>query len=74
MNITVRVTPNAKKPEVTEIAPGEFKVRVDAKPHDGKANIRLIEILASYFNVPFGAIGIIKGVTGREKVIEILGR
>jgi uncharacterized protein YggU (UPF0235/DUF167 family) len=55
------------------MAPAEFKVRVNAKPVDGAANIRLIEILAEHFNVPFGAIRIISGATSREKVIEILG-
>ncbi len=71
MRITIRVSPNAKKPEVSEISPGNFKVRVNAKPVDGAANIRLIEILAEHFNVPFGAIRIVSGATSKEKVIEI---
>ena len=73
MRIKVRVSTNAKKAEVLETATGEFKVRVNAKPVDGAANIRLIEILAEHFNVPFGAIRIISGATSREKVIEIVG-
>jgi uncharacterized protein (TIGR00251 family) len=81
MRIKVRVTTNAKKAEVIETGEArgeisearEFKVRVNAKPVDGAANIRLIEILAEHFNVPFGAIRIISGATSREKVIEIVG-
>ena len=73
MRIKVRVSTNAKKAEVLETATGEFKVRVNAKAVDGAANIRLIEILAEHFNVPFGAIRIISGATSREKVIEIVG-
>lgn len=71
MRIRIRVSPSAKKAEVIEIAPGEYRVRVNAKPVDGAANIRLIEILAEHFKVPFGAIRIISGATSREKVIEI---
>lgn len=74
MRIKIKTQPGAKKAEVLETATGEFKVRVNAKPVDGAANIRLIEILAEHFNVPFGAIRIISGATSREKVIEILGR
>lgn len=72
MKIKIRVTPNAKKAEVIELAPGDFKVRVNAKPVDGAANIRLLEIVAEHFKVPFGAIRIISGATSREKVIEII--
>jgi uncharacterized protein len=49
----------------------QYKVKVDAKAVDGKANIRLIEILAEHFDVPFGAIRIISGATSKEKVIEV---
>jgi uncharacterized protein len=67
----VRVSPNAKKPEVIELSPGSYRIKVNAKPVDGAANIRLIEILADHFDVPFGAIRIISGATGKEKVIEV---
>lgn len=72
MRISVRATPNAKKSEVVETSPGVFKVKVNAKAVDGAANIRLIEILAEHFKVPFGAIRIMSGATSREKVIEII--
>ncbi len=74
MKIQVRVQPNAKKPEVIELSPGAFKVKVNAKAIDGAANIRLIEILAEHFQVSFGAIRIISGATSREKAIEIIGK
>ena len=74
MKITVRVTPNAKKPEVSKIAPGEYRVKVNAKAVDGAANVRLIEILAEYFAVPFGAVRIMSGATSREKIIDIIGK
>ena len=72
MRISVHVTVNAKKPEVMEVSVGELRVRVNAKPIDGAANIRLIEILAEHFNVSFGAIRIVSGATSRDKIIEII--
>ena len=82
MKISVQTKPGAKKAEVIELssARGEltetrvFKVKVNAKAIDGAANIRLIEILAEHFQVPFGAIRILSGATSREKIIEIIGK
>jgi uncharacterized protein (TIGR00251 family) len=73
MRIQVHTTPGARQELVQEVSAGVFKVKVNAKAVDGKANIRLIEILAKHFNVPFSAIRIISGATSREKVIEIIG-
>ena len=73
MRIAVRVSANAKNAAVEKLAEGEFRVRVNAKPIDGAANIRLIEILAEHFSVPFGAIRIVSGATSRDKVIDITG-
>ena len=68
----MHVTVNAKRPFVEVVGRDQYRVRVNAKPVDGAANIRLIEILAEHFNVPFGAIAIISGATSRDKVIEVL--
>jgi len=72
MKISVHVTTGARKAEIFEVSPESFRVKVNAKPVDGAANIRLIEILAEHFQVPFGAIRIVVGATSREKVIEIV--
>lgn len=71
MRITVHVSPNAKTAQVVQLKEGEYKVRVNAKPVDGAANIRLIEILAEHFNVSFGSIRILSGATSKDKVIEV---
>lgn len=73
MHITVRVKPNTKVASVERAEDGAYVVRVDAPPRDGKANERLVEILATHFRVPKNVIRIVIGKTSREKVIEILG-
>ena len=46
-------------------------VSVHAPPREGKANKALIELLANYFSVPKASVKIIRGQTGRRKLIEI---
>jgi uncharacterized protein (TIGR00251 family) len=71
MQVHVRVVPNAKKAKVEETENG-LKVWVDAPAVDGKANKRLIEILAKHFGVKKNAVRIVRGEKGRDKVIEVL--
>ena len=71
MKITVKAIPNAKKAEVKE-QNGVLRVKIDLPPIDGKANKRLIEILAEYFSIPKSRIKIIRGGSSKNKVIEIL--
>lgn len=72
MRITVHVTPNARKVQVTKRSADEYSVLVDAPAKDNKANIRLISILADYFNVPKSTIGYVSGIRSRTKTLTIL--
>ena len=69
--LTVKVIPNAKKPLVEKEEQNIYLVRVDAPAVGGKANKRLIELLAKHFGVKKSAVRIIKGEKSREKIIEI---
>lgn len=71
MKINIAVIPNAKDSEVTKIDENNYKVRVDAPALDGKANKRLIEILAEHFNVPKSSVKILKGLKSKNKIVEI---
>jgi len=70
MTIKVKVIPRAKKEKI-EALDGTFKVYITAPAIEGKANKRLIELIADYFKVKKYNITIIKGETNREKVLEI---
>ncbi len=71
MYINATITANAKKVSVTFLGGNNYKIRVDAPAVNGKANIRLIEILSEYFDVKSSKISIIKGSKSREKYIYI---
>ncbi|PIV64459.1 MAG: hypothetical protein COZ37_07050 [bacterium (Candidatus Ratteibacteria) CG_4_10_14_3_um_filter_41_18] len=71
MKIQVKVIPNSKKVKVEKNETGSLRVKVDAAAREGKANKRLVEILAKYFSKPKSSIRILKGLASRNKVIEI---
>ncbi len=70
MRINVRVVPNAKRERAVD-EPGRLKVYLTAPAVEGKANSALIEFLAERFGVKKNRVSIIKGLTSREKVVEI---
>jgi uncharacterized protein (TIGR00251 family) len=72
LKISVIVRPNSRKEGVTP--PGEdgvYAVRVAAPPVEGKANRRVIELLAGHFGVPKSRVSIARGTGGRRKTVEI---
>ncbi|MCX6133718.1 MAG: DUF167 domain-containing protein [Ignavibacteriales bacterium] len=71
MKITVQVKPNARKDEVALREDGVYVVKVSVPPIEGRANERLIEILADYFKKPKRSIGILVGTRGKHKIVEI---
>ena len=70
MRLKITAIPNSKKPSVAKDG-DVLKVSVNTSPEKGKANDRLIEILAEYFNISRGGIKIISGHTSRNKTVEV---
>lgn len=71
MIITIKVTPHAKKSGIKKISETHYEIKVDAPAEKGRANARLIEMLADCFDIPKSAIKIIRGHASRNKVVEI---
>ena len=71
MKITVQVKPNARKDEVLVREDGVYVVKVSVPPIEGRANERLIEILAAHFKKPKRSIDILVGARGKHKIVEI---
>mgnify|MGYP001558944222 CR=1 FL=1 len=70
MIIKVNVKPKSKTESIEEVSPREYCIRLKEKAEDGKANKRLINLLAKEFNVSFKAIKI-KNPKSRNKIVEI---
>jgi uncharacterized protein (TIGR00251 family) len=71
MKITVQVKPNSRKDEVLVRDDGVYLVKVSVPPIEGRANERLIEILADHFKKPKRSIEILVGAHGKNKIVEI---
>ncbi len=71
MRIQIKVMPRAKRPGVEQLSDGSWRVAVSAPAKDGKANAAVIEALAKRFDVPKGAVKIVRGLASRHKEVEI---
>jgi hypothetical protein len=71
MLLSIKVTTRAKKEKIEKLSEDSYKLWVRAVPEDGKANERVIELLADFFNISKSAIFIISGQTSRNKKAEI---
>ncbi len=72
MLIRAYVTPNAREPRVVRVSEDYFEVRIDERAEGGRANKRLLEILAQHFEVPKSRITILKGTKTRTKTIQVI--
>lgn len=71
MLIQLKVKPNSKRHSVQQLPDGSWLAEVNAPPIDGKANARLIALLAEHFHVPKSAISIRSGAHSKLKRVEI---
>ena len=72
MRISVRVIPRSSR-NVLEWDEGSIRARLTAPPVEGAANAALIELLSKQLALPRRNIEIVRGATGRQKIIEIAG-
>jgi uncharacterized protein (TIGR00251 family) len=70
--LSIRLQPRASCDEIVGPHGAEsLKVRITAPPVDGKANQHLIKYLAKTFGVSKGQVTLLKGQSGRDKLLAI---
>jgi uncharacterized protein len=70
----VHAKPRAKKSRIGEArADGSLEVSLAAPPVDGAANAELVRLLAEVLDVPRRTITIVRGETGRTKLVAVTG-
>lgn len=70
--LKIRVTPRSNKSEIVgAMADGTIKIKLKAPPVNGKANEELVEKLSEHFGVSKGNVKIIKGLSSKNKVVNI---
>lgn len=71
MKLQIKVKTNAKQEQVVEQGDGVFLVHVKDAPVDGKANERVIKVLAKHFDVAPSLVEIVAGTTSKIKRVVI---
>lgn len=70
MKITVKVKPNSRENSIKKLENGSFEAKVSVPPEKGKANQKVIELLAKELKIAKSRITLIKGETSKEKIFE----
>jgi uncharacterized protein len=71
--IAVRVQPRARRNELAGERDGVLLVRVTAPPVEGRANDAVRKLLAKRLGVAAGRVSVVRGASGRDKVVEVRG-
>lgn len=74
----LKVTPNGSRNQIGEIIEDgdgaiRLRVTVTAPPEGGKANARLIKLLAKTWDLPKSSLTVVRGTKDRRKTVEIGG-
>ncbi|MBI2797590.1 MAG: DUF167 domain-containing protein [Gemmatimonadetes bacterium] len=73
VRFAVRVRPRASRTAVEGVHDGALAVRLTAPPVEGAANAALVEAIAGWLGVGRRAVSIVRGDTGRRKIVEVSG-
>jgi len=71
--LKVRVVPRANTDRIQGLHGDALKIRLKVPPVDGKANARLIRLMADWLYVEEEQLQIARGRTGREKLLFVQG-
>ena len=71
--VEVKVHPRAKRSTITGRLGEAYKLDLAAPPVDGKANEECVRFFAELTEVPRARVRIVRGLTGRMKVVEVEG-
>ena len=68
--LALRVTPGART-EAVELRDGQLLIKVRTAPEAGKANDRVLELLAQALGIATSRLHLLRGATGRDKLVQI---
>jgi len=73
VRLGVRVVPRAARDAIVGERRGALLVRVQAPPVDGAANEAVRRLLARALGLPASAVRVLRGETGRDKLVWLAG-
>jgi uncharacterized protein (TIGR00251 family) len=72
LKINVSVKTKSKREGVEPQEDGSYIVRVNVPPIEGKANIRVAELLAEFLGHPKSKVQLVSGTKSKNKVFKII--
>ncbi len=66
------MTPNAREARVIVVSQDYVEAWVDERAVGGRANKRLLEILAEHYKIPKSRISIVRGAKSRNKIVQVI--
>lgn len=69
--LSIYLQPGASKDRIVGIHGDCIKISLTSPPIDGRANEHLIRFIAKCFDVPKSRVELIKGETGRVKIVKV---
>jgi len=73
VTLRVRVQPRASRDGLGGTREGALVVRLTAAPVEGAANAALVRLVGKLLGLPASAVTVLRGATGREKVLKVMG-
>ena len=71
MKISVEVKLKCRTEEVVLLESGNYLVKTNAPPVDGKANERIVALLAKFLKLPKSSFELVSGHRGKKKIFKI---
>ena len=71
MLVNVRLHPGASREALKVVADGALEAWVRQRPVEGQANEALLRLLAGRLDVAPSAVLLVRGTSGRAKVVEV---
>lgn len=71
MKINVLVKTKSKNEGIEKLSDNSYIARINTPPIEGRANKRIVELLAKYFGCPKSQVILVKGAKSKNKVFDI---
>lgn len=71
--LAVVAQPGARREGLAGLHDGRLRVRTQAAPEGGKANVAIAALVAAAFGLPKRAVSVVSGATSRRKELALAG-
>jgi len=73
ITLKIKVEPRSSRKGISGVVGDAIKIKLNAPPVGGAANEELIEVLSEELGIKKTSIKILRGISSRNKVVEIEG-